>query len=109
MEIDFSALSDNISNIEVLNLGDGNQNVTSLTLEDVIDITDTNNTLRIDGTQGDEISLDTTADGSGEWTLGESIVVDSDTNQSYNVYSGHDRNGSDVTLEVSTNIQVDES
>jgi hypothetical protein len=108
MEIDFSALSDGISNIEVINLGEGKQNVTSLALEDVLNMTDDNNTLRIDGDSSDHLALDTTKDGLGEWTLGDNIVVDSD-GQTYKEYTGHDSGGNDVTLEISTQIVIDES
>ncbi|OHD98372.1 MAG: hypothetical protein A3E21_05755 [Sulfurimonas sp. RIFCSPHIGHO2_12_FULL_36_9] len=70
-------------------------------------MTDENNVLRIDGDSSDHLSLDTitSSNPAGEWTLGESIVID---NQEYSRYVG-EVGGSEVTLEVSTNIQVDES
>ena len=104
--IDFSGLSNNISNIEAINLGSGAQTIT-LGLNDVLDMTDENNVLRIDGDSSDHLSLDTitSSNPAGEWTLGESIVID---NQEYSRYVG-EVGGSEVTLEVSTNIQVDES
>jgi len=107
IDIDFTALSDSISNIEVVNLGDGDQNITSLTLEDVFDMTDDNNTLRIDGDAGDTISLDTDQVGSGEWELGD-FKTDAETGATYQEYTGT-VDESTVTLEISTEIQVDES
>ncbi len=107
--IDFSSLSATISNIEAVELSAGNQAISSLTLEDVLDMTDDNNTLRIEGDSTDTISLDTTADGSGEWTLGSGIVTDNDTGETYQEYTGIDNNGNNVTLEVNTQIIVDES
>ncbi|QOY52751.1 beta strand repeat-containing protein [Candidatus Sulfurimonas baltica] len=106
--INFSGLNDNIHNIEAIELGDGKQNI-SISLDDVLIMTDTDNILRIDGDAQDHVSLDTTtSDGSGEWTLGEHIV-DSETHQAYNQYTGTGDDGSSVVLEISTSIQVDES
>ena len=107
--IDFSSLSDVVSNIEAIELAQGNQNITSLTLDDVLDMTDESNTLRIEGDATDTLNLDTTADGSGEWTLGSNIVTDSDTGESYQEYTGIDNAGNNITLEVNTQIIVDES
>ncbi len=108
IEIDFGQLSQNNSGVNSINLGEGNQSVTNITLGDVLDITGDDNILRIDGNSGDSIELNANGKNS-EWTLCDSVVIDSETDQSYNQYTGHDRGGADVTLEVSTNIQVDES
>jgi hypothetical protein len=103
--IDLSGLSENIQNIEAIDLGDMAQNV-SLSVEDVLDLTDSDNVLRIDGNEEDTLSLDTTKDGSGEWKLGDFQVTDSQTGATYDVYTNED-NG--VTIEVNTDIQVDQS
>ena len=106
--IDFSALSNSIDNIETLNLGGVNQDVT-LTLTDVVNITDSDNALRIDGLLGDMVHIDTnnvdTPNDNNEWKFDE-VVTDTQTGQTYNQYSSIDNT---VTLEISTNITVDES
>ncbi|MCW8895397.1 MAG: DVUA0089 family protein, partial [Sulfurimonas sp.] len=107
MDVDLSALDGKVSNIEAINLGDGTQNITSITLEDVISVTDSN-VIRIDGDASDHISLDTTANGSGEWTLGD-FQTESESGAVYDVYTGVTDSGLDVTIEVNTQIQVDES
>ncbi|MDQ1263886.1 MAG: large repetitive protein, partial [Campylobacterota bacterium] len=57
--IDFSALSNEIKNIEEIHLGEGVQNI-SLSLSDVISITDTDNDLYVTGDSVDSVSLKTT-------------------------------------------------
>ncbi len=106
MHIDFSNLSDNISNIERIDLANGDQEITSLKVEDVLDMTDEDNILRIDGNEEDTIALDTTKDGSGEWKLGDFQVTHTDTGATYDVYTNEDNT---VTLEVNTDIQVDQN
>ncbi|MDD3451227.1 VCBS domain-containing protein, partial [Sulfurimonas sp.] len=61
--IDFSALNTDIQNIEEINLGNGTQNIT-LTLADVIAVTDTDNDIFITGDSSDSVSLQT----SDAWT-----------------------------------------
>ena len=106
--IDFSTLSNNVDNIENINLNGANQDVT-LTLDDVMNITDDDNTLRIDGLLGDTLHIDTnnvdTLNDNDEWKFDE-IITDTQTGQTYNQYSSID---STVTLEISTKITVDES
>ncbi|MBU1989808.1 hypothetical protein KJ691_03585, partial [bacterium] len=109
IDIDFSALDDNISNIEAIDLGEGSQSITSLSIEDVLEVTDDDNILRIDGDEADHISLNTTAEGgSGEWSLGD-FKTDSETGVGYQEYTGVADDGSNVTIEISQNIQIDES
>ncbi|MDQ7069077.1 MAG: hypothetical protein Q9M40_14550 [Sulfurimonas sp.] len=101
-----SGLSDSVKNIEVLNLGEGNQNVNSISLEDVLDMTDDNNILRIDGDSSDSITLNT--DGKdAEWTLGD-INTDSVTGESYQGVTGVE-NDTTVTLEINTEIFIDQN
>ena len=103
VNIDLSALDDKISNIETIKLDSGDQNITSLTTEDVLNITDSDNVLRIDGDSDDTVSLD-----SGEWTLGD-FKTDAETGVGYNEYTGQADDGSSVTLEISTNVDVEQS
>ena len=107
MNIDLSALDDNISNIEIIDLGTGTQNITSLHTSDVLNMTDTDNILRIDGDADDKVSLDTDADGNGEWTLG-GFKTDAETGQQYQEATG-EVGGKTVTLEISTDVTIDQS
>ncbi|MDQ7044393.1 MAG: cadherin repeat domain-containing protein, partial [Sulfurimonas sp.] len=102
MNIDLSALDDNISNIEVLDLATGTQNI-SLTVDDVLNVTDDDNILRIDGDSTDTISLGD----EGEWTLGD-FKTDAETGASYQEVTGQ-ADGQDITLEISTDITIDQS
>ncbi|MDD2789339.1 MAG: Ig-like domain-containing protein, partial [Sulfurimonas sp.] len=107
MNIDLGALESGVQNIEAIDLGQGEQNI-SLSLDDVLDITDVDNVLRIDGDAGDTINLDTLdTGGSGEWTLGE-FKTDLETGQTYQEYTGGEGDDT-VTLEISTNITIEES
>ena len=106
IEIDFSALSDNISNIETIDLGAGEQNITSLSVEDVLDMTDTDNLLRIDGDSNDSIDLNTQGD-DAEWTLGD-FKTDAETGATYQEVTG-EVDGQNITLEISTDVTIDES
>ena len=108
MNIDFGGLSDNISNIENIDLGKGAQDITNLSIDDVLDMTDEDNVLRIDGDTSDSISLNTDSDGGGEWTLGD-FKTDAETGTTYQEVTGQDGDGHDVTLEISTNVTIDES
>ena len=57
--IDFSAL-DNVKNIEVIDLNEnGSHNIINLTLQDVINLTDSNNTLTILGGSDDSVTIPT--------------------------------------------------
>jgi hypothetical protein len=107
LNLDFDNLSDNISSIEQIDLGNGDQTITNLSVEDVLDMTDENDILRIDGEESDHINLDTTNDGkSGEWTLGNFQTTDEMTGETYDAYTNDDET---VTFEINTNIHVDES
>ena len=107
ISIDFSGLADNISNIESVDLGAGAQNITSLSIADVLEMTDTDNTLRIDGDSSDHISLNTNTDGSGEWTLGD-FKTDAETGVTYQEATGIEGD-STITLEISTEIHIDQN
>jgi len=105
ISIDFSGLADNVSNIETIDLGEGTQNITSLTVDDVFNMTDDDNLLRIDGDSSDSIDLNTEG-GDAEWILGSFQTTDEITGQIYDVYTSIDES---VTLEISTDITIDES
>ncbi|MDD2566440.1 MAG: VWA domain-containing protein, partial [Thiovulaceae bacterium] len=98
--IDFGGLSEHISNIETIKLGEGKQDVT-LTLEDVLSMTDDAHTLRIDGDADDTVHLLE----QGEWKLGDSIV---EGENSYNVYTAESGDAT-VTLQINTQVHTEES
>jgi hypothetical protein len=106
MEIDLSALSAQHSDIDVLNLNEGSQNITSLTLEDVLEVTDVDNVLRIDGDNSDSLDLNTVGP-DAEWTLGD-FKTDAESDQVYQEITGVEGD-STVTLEINTNIEINES
>jgi Ca2+-binding RTX toxin-like protein len=78
--LDFS----NVSNIETIDLTDGSaENITNISVQDVFDMTDDNNTLVINGDGGsDEVHLFN--DGTKEWTAGTAEDIGGVT---YDVYS----------------------
>ena len=99
--IELDALDANISNIETINLSEGEQNISSITVEDVLNITDNDNILRIDGDSQDSIKLD------DKWKLGE-FKTDVDTGQNYQEYIAQTDDGDSVNIEVNTEIIIDE-
>ena len=102
-----SALDDNISNIERIDLDTGSQNIISLSTEDVLDMTDTDNILRIDGDSSDSIDLNTIGE-DAEWTLGD-FKTDTETAATYQEVTGTTDDGTQVTLEINTDVQIDQS
>ena len=93
MTIDFSTLGSNqIQNIEQIDLGSANVTVDNLTLQDVLDMTDSSNDLVIKGDNGDSVVLV-----GGDWQQGA-------TNDGYVEYT----NNTDPTvlLKVDEDIHV---
>ena len=101
--IDLSVLDPDSSSFDVLSLDKGKHDI-SISLEDVMHITDEDNTLRIEGDKNDSVEL--TTDGDTEWTLGD-FLTDSETGNSYQEVVGTDGDIT-VTLEISTNIDLSE-
>ena len=106
MNIDFRGLSDNISNFETIDLGIGEQNITSLSVDDVLTMTDDNNILRIDGDTSDSINLDISG-ADAEWKLGD-FKTDTETGATFQEYTSGEGD-STVSLEISTDIEIIES
>ena len=71
-----------------------------MSLEDVIDITDGDNDLIIEGNAGDTVQLN-----SSEWSLGGHEV---DDDQSYDVYDATDDSGASLEIDTDINVQFDE-
>ncbi|WP_071625523.1 Calx-beta domain-containing protein [Poseidonibacter lekithochrous] len=81
--IDFSTLDNSaLKNIDTLNLRDGDHTLEKLSLQDVIDMTDSaDKTLRITGDSSDNVEL---KDGTGAWTSTSTQEIDTVT---YDVYT----------------------
>ncbi|MGA1931984.1 immunoglobulin-like domain-containing protein [Arcobacter sp. YIC-464] len=84
--IDFSALNNpEIKNIESINLDEGNHSLTKLSLDDVIQMTDsTDKTLVIKGDLSDSVEL---KDTTGTWATSSTQIID---NVTYDVYTNTD-------------------
>ncbi|MDD2292164.1 MAG: hypothetical protein PHV52_07790, partial [Aliarcobacter sp.] len=91
--IDFSALDNSIiKNIETIDLNAGSHSLTKLSLQDVIDMTDsTDKTLRIIGDAGDSVQL--TGTETNSWSTNSTQTIDSVT---YDVYT----NSEDTSYKV---------
>jgi hypothetical protein len=120
--IDLSNLEENVRKIDVNELNENENDVVDIKLEDVLDITGSDNILRIDGDKEDMISLDIIdkevddqgnedgqeqEDDSGEWKLGD-FKTDAESGDTYQEYIATSDDGSSVTIEVNTDIHVDE-
>ncbi|QOP45185.1 hypothetical protein FM071_02325 [Sulfurimonas paralvinellae] len=92
--LDFSKL-DNIEKID-FSTNSHNDTITNLSLDDVLDMTDTNNTLEITGDSADQVNVDTSG-----WT--QQSAVDDGTVTTY-TYS-NDSTSDSVTLIVDDNLQ----
>ncbi|WP_103583503.1 beta strand repeat-containing protein [Campylobacter concisus] len=84
-----------VTNIEKLDLTEGNHNMT-LSAKDVLDMTDSNNRLRIDGDSGDNLGL-----ASKGWIEDTSANI-----TGYKVYTNTE-GGTTVTLEVQNQVHAD--
>ena len=94
-DIDFSSLDNSVlKNIDTVNLRDGNHEIEKLSLQDVIDMTDsTDKTLRITGDNLDEVEL---LDGSGAWTSASTQTIDTVT---YDVYTNDENSSYKVLIQ----------
>ncbi|MDY0321800.1 MAG: Ig-like domain-containing protein, partial [Arcobacteraceae bacterium] len=89
--IDFSKIGNVIKNIEEIDLSaNGKNELANITLQDVVDMTDSKNEIKITGTTEDKVTL------SSEWKLNTTL---SDTD--FNVYSNDDET---VKLKIQNDI-----
>ncbi|PJC26826.1 MAG: hypothetical protein CO055_05380 [Sulfurimonas sp. CG_4_9_14_0_2_um_filter_36_407] len=79
--------------------GNGHQNI-EISLEDVIDITDGDNDLVIEGDSNDTVNID-----ASEWKLGEHDV-EGENGESYDVYNGE--GGASLTIDTDITINIEE-
>ena len=98
--LDFDGISDDISKIERIDLGEGDQDIT-LDLGDVIDITDSDSILDISGDTNDHVTLDGS---DGVWEQ-----VDTSSKAGFDQYTATDSNGNVATIFIEQEIQVDHS
>ena len=98
--IDFNAFSNNaqnpIDNIEIFDLTQAKVNLTNLSLQDVIDMTDSNNTLTILGDSGDKVTVDSTLTKTSTETVG---------GHTFDVYTHTNANDPTVIVKIEQEIQ----
>ncbi|PHM16795.1 MAG: hypothetical protein CJD30_09850, partial [Sulfuricurvum sp. PD_MW2] len=101
--IDFSALNTTnnpIKNIEVIDLGTtGAHSLTNLSLQDVIDMTDSNHTLTIIGNSADSVSVDSTLTKTGTTT--ETM---NGTTYAFDVYTHTNASDPTVTVKIEQDV-----
>ena len=98
--IDLSVLSDDNLDLAKITLDSGDQNIT-ISIEDVLNVTDDNNTLIIQGDQNDNVTLE------GNWENKGTTNIDG---EEYEVYQGeYQGSTANVLIDLNHNIQVDES
>lgn len=93
--IDFNTLSSKFDNIEHIDLKDGGKTVLNVTPENVVEMTDSDNFLRISGETDDTLQL-------------KNFTLDSDTSANldgYNAYVGS-FGGEDVVLHIDSDINI---
>ncbi|SFZ98352.1 T1SS secreted agglutinin RTX [hydrothermal vent metagenome] len=84
--MDFSTLEHNINNIEYIDLTSANVALNNISVEDVLDMTDSSNTLTIMGESGDTVTLDNSV--GGAWVQEASTTTIS--GHTYDVYHNND-------------------
>jgi hypothetical protein len=99
-ELDFDNV--NVENVNTLDLGDGADtaiNVTNLDASDVLDMTDDNNTLFVDGDSNDSVEID-----ASQWTQTDdvTVVADDGSSTTYHSYTAN-VDGIDSTM----NLDID--
>ena len=100
--IDFNSFNSSvIDNMEVIDMtGNGSQSLTNLTTSDVIEMTDSNNTLFINGSNADSVQLS-----GNDWTNTNNTTTQN--GNTYEVYSFSDTNGSyNVMIDTDINTTV---
>ncbi|SMP86267.1 hypothetical protein SAMN06313486_10236 [Epsilonproteobacteria bacterium SCGC AD-308-P11] len=106
LTIDFAAVADKATSIEVVDLQQGQVDTIAISLSDVLQMTDgdTTGTLRLNVDDTDNVTLESTDDNANPvtWTTG------ADTTDGYHTYTGSSIDGT-VTLEINTLIDVPQS
>ena len=120
IQLDLSNISNNSNSFESMDLDNGDHDLISLSVEDVLDIGNEHNNLQIDldphnpseignhevrHNENESEAEEHHHDHNTEWRLGDFEVVDSNTDSTFDSYSNEDQT---VTLEVNTEIQVDQ-
>ncbi|MBO1517977.1 VWA domain-containing protein, partial [Psychrobacter halodurans] len=99
--IDFISFdSSKIDNMELIELGNGVQSLTNLSTSDVINMTDSNDTLFVDGDTADSVQLS-----SNDWTNTNNTTIQN--GNTYDIYSFSDSNGTHnvmIDTDITTTI-----
>jgi hypothetical protein len=95
--VDFSSISDNLRNVEQIDLSQSGTNRIELEVEDVLDMTGSegDHTLRITGTEADEVDIN-----SNDWTLSDP------TEEGFTTYTAND--DPTVSIQIQNDINVGE-
>ncbi|SMP86051.1 hypothetical protein SAMN06313540_10216 [Epsilonproteobacteria bacterium SCGC AD-308-E02] len=105
--VDFGTISDNISNIESIDANNGEANTLSMSVDDLLSMTDENNVIHITLDEHDTLNIDTSAEGNAsEWTLGEITIHNEETGTDTQQYINSESNDT-ITVEIHTEIHVD--
>ena len=95
-DITFDTLKDGVvNNIETINLHENGTHNVALSVEDVLDMTDENNTLKIEGDADDSVEVDTSEWFKESTENGTTTYTDSESDPT-------------VTLQIDTNIDISE-
>jgi hypothetical protein len=114
MNLDLGNLINNngVTNMEAIDLGKGSQTL-SITLSDVLSETanDTVHSLTIDGDSQDKVTLESDSNNDGNadttWTLGD-FKTDAETGKQFQEVIGTSTEGHSVSLEINTQIHIDQ-
>jgi hypothetical protein len=87
--------------INILDMSRGEHFISNIGIDDVMDMTDENNTLKVLGGSDDKISLDTTA-----WK--KSSISTDENGDEFIVYTGSGMNNEEIQLLVNTSVTVHE-
>ena len=90
----------NITNMEILDLGAGDNTLANLSLQNVIDMTDSNNDLIILGDSADSVSLANSSD----WTLSSDNATETINGVDHTIDTWTNNSDSSVTIKVDDSI-----
>ncbi len=106
MNIDLGTLEDTSLDVDTISMDESSQNMSSLSIEDVLDVVDSEDVIAIDTNEQDSINLDIQAE-EPEWNLGD-FQTEAELGEAYEDVSVAEGD-STVTLDITTDIEIQES
>ncbi|MFY9075996.1 VWA domain-containing protein, partial [Malaciobacter mytili] len=101
-EINLDIISSKVKNIEALDLENGMLNDVTIDLQDILDMTDDNNMIKIFGDEnGDKVTLE---GGSKNWVKDGTQTIDGET---FSIYKGSSSSTSNIKVLIDEDIKVD--